>query len=262
MDLGIEGKRALVTGASEGIGLATARLLAAEGANVALTARREDVLAAEARAIAAEHGVTAVPAPGDLGSLAGCERAVRAALDGLGGLDILVNNAGASIFATFEDVPDERWLADIELKLVGYVRMTRLALPALREAGGGRIVNVAGNAGKQPLAYHMPGGAANAGVLNFTKSLSLQVGADGIMVNAVCPGPVRTTRYAKMLTRLATEWGVGEDEAEARYVKDLPLPWVPEPEEIASVIVFLASPRAAYMSGTSLTVDGGITRGI
>lgn len=262
MDLQIAGKRALVTGASEGIGLATAELLAQEGCHVALSARRADVLASECDRLSSRYGVTAVPAPADLSSLAGCEQAMAAAVAGLGGLDILVNNAGASVFATFEDIPDERWVGDLELKLVGYARLTRLALPAFREAGGGRVVNVAGNAGKQPLPYHMPGGAANAGVLNLTKSVSLQVGREGIYVNAVCPGPVRTARYDKMLERLARDWGVTTAEAETRYLEELPLPFVPTSEEVAATIVFLASPRAAYVNGTSIIVDGGITRGI
>ncbi|MGH3756352.1 SDR family NAD(P)-dependent oxidoreductase [Actinophytocola sp.] len=262
MDLQLAGKRAVVTGASEGIGLATARVLAGEGAHVALVSRRADVLEREAKTIAAEYGVRAIAAPADLGDLAGCRHAMDTALAGLGGLDILVNNAGASVFATFEDIPDERWVADLELKLVGYARMTRLALAPLREAGGGRVVNVAGNAGKQPLTYHMPGGAANVGVLNLTKSVSMQVGPEGIFVNAVCPGPVRTTRYDKMIDRLAVDWGLTHEQAEARYVADLPLPYVPEPEEVAATIVFLASPRSAYVNGTAVTVDGGITRGI
>src|SRR5690606_633892 len=110
--LQIAGKRALVTGASEGIGLATAELLAQEGCHVALSARRADVLASECDRLSSRYGVTAVPAPADLSSLAGCEQAMAAAVDGLGGLDILVNNAGASVFATFEDIPDERWVGD------------------------------------------------------------------------------------------------------------------------------------------------------
>lgn len=261
MDLQIARKRALVTGASEGIGLATAQLLAQEGCHVALCARREDVLARESERIAAAGG-TAVPVAADLSSLGGCQDAMKAALAGLGGLDILVNNAGASVFAAFEDIPDERWVGDLELKLVGYARLTRLALDPFRQAGGGRVVNVAGNAGKQPLTYHMPGGAANAGVLNLTKSVSLQTGREGIYVNAVCPGPVRTARYDKMIARLAGDWGLSWDDAEARYLDELPLGYVPTAEEVAATIVFLASPRAAYVNGASITVDGGITRGI
>lgn len=262
MDLQIAGKRALVTGASEGIGLATAELLAQESCHVALCARREEVLVRESERIASAHGVTAVPVAADLSSLAGCRAAMTATVAGLGGLDILINNAGASVFATFEDIPDERWVSDVELKLVGYARMTRLALEPFRAAGGGRVVNVAGNAGKQPLTYHMPGGAANAGVLNLTKSVSLQTGREHIYVNAVCPGPVRTARYDKMIARLAHDWGVSPQDAEARYLDELPLPYVPTAAEVAATIVFLASRRAAYVNGASVTVDGGITRGI
>jgi NAD(P)-dependent dehydrogenase (short-subunit alcohol dehydrogenase family) len=179
-----------------------------------------------------------------------------------GQIDILVNNAGSSLFASFFDIPDERWMSDIQTKFLGYVRMCRETIPVMRRGGGGRIVNVAGNAGKQPLTYHMPGAAANAGILNFTKSLSEQVAKDGIIVNAVSPGPIETARMRKTFERLSFEWSVPLDEARLRYSKDLLLGYIPSPEEIANTIVYLASPRAAYIAGTSITIDGGITKGI
>lgn len=262
MDLEIAGKRALVTGASDGLGLATARGLAAEGVNVVLCARRRELLDEHSTRIREEFGVEASGVAADLSSLEGCESAMAGAVKALGGLDILVNNAAASMFAGFDDLPDEQWLPDIELKLMGYVRMTRLALEQLRKAGGGRIVNVAGNAGKQPLPFHMSGATANAGVLNFTKSLSLQVGAEGIFINAICPGPVLTARLNKQFIRNAEDWGITIEEASARYIADLPLPFVPTAEEVANTVIFLASPKAAYINGTSVTIDGGITRGI
>jgi NAD(P)-dependent dehydrogenase (short-subunit alcohol dehydrogenase family) len=140
--------------------------------------------------------------------------------------------------------------------------MCREVIPIMRRGGGGRIINVAGNAGRQPLTYHMPGAAANAGILNFTKSLSEQVARDGIIINAVCPGPVETARMQKTFDRLAVDWSVSIEEARRRYTQNLPLGYIPTPEEIASTIVFLASPRAAYITGTSVTIDGGVTKGI
>ena len=180
----------------------------------------------------------------------------------LGGVDIVINNAGASIFAELFDIPDERWLKDIELKLLSYVRTSRAAIPHLREAGGGRIINVGGNAGRQPLPYHLPGGASNAGVLNFTRAMGEYLAKDRIAVIACAPGPVKTARFEKQLAANAKNWGISVEEAEARFVADLPLGYVPTAEEVAGVIVFLASPRAAYITGTTLTVDGGITKGI
>lgn len=262
MDLGLRGKRALVTGASEGVGLATAQLLAEEGVAVALCARRREVLDDACTAITAATGSTTVAIQADLGDAGVFDRVATEAVDALGGLDILVNNAGASTFGGFDVVTDEQWVADVNLKLFGYVRMTRAALPHLLATGDARIVNVAGNAGKQPLEYHMPGAAANAAILNFTKSLSLQVGRKGVLVNVVCPGPIRTARLTKQFERNALDWSVSVEEAEQRFVDGLPLPWVPSARDIANSVVFLASPCAAYVNGTSLTPDGGITRGI
>jgi 3-oxoacyl-[acyl-carrier protein] reductase len=261
MDLELTGKRALVTGASEGIGRAVVESLAAEGCDVAFCSRRQDVLDAVAAEVAARTGRRLFPLRADLSQPSDIEDFVNGAADRLGGVDVLVNNAGASIFAEFDDVPDERWLADIELKLVGYVRTIRAALPYLRRQGG-RIVNVAGNAGRQPLPYHLPGGSANAGILNLTVSLGQYLAPDGVRVLCCAMGPVRTARFVKQIRANAKRWGVGDEEAERRFTDELPLKYVPSPDEIARVIVFLASPASGYMTGTTVTVDGGITRGI
>ena len=262
MDLELHGRRALVTGASDGIGLATAELLAEEGANVALVARRADALAEACTAISSKTVVKAVPIAADLSDKTVFDSVITTAVDELGGLDILINNAGASSFGGFNDLTDEQWVADINLKLFGFIRMTRAALPHLVKSGSGRIVNVAGNSGRQALEYHMPGAAANAAILNFSKSLSLQVGQQGVMINTVCPGPVRTARLVKQFVANAKDWGCTPEEAEQRYLDNLPLPYIPLARDIAYTVVFMASPRAAYLNGTTITPDGGITRGI
>lgn len=260
MDLGLNGKRAIVSGASEGIGRAAVLTLAAEGADVAFCARRLEPLEELAAEVRERFGRTAVPIQADLSSLAGCEGFVAAAVKGLGGVDIVVNNAGTSMFGRLEDVPDERWLDDIQLKLLGYVRVSRAALEHM--GTGGRIIHVGGNAGRQPLPYHLPGGAANAALLNFTRSLAEHVAPRGIHVIICAPGPVRTQRFVKQIAANAAAWGVTQEEAEARFVDELPLKYVPSAEEVADILTFLASPRAAYMTGTCVTVDGGITKGI
>jgi 3-oxoacyl-[acyl-carrier protein] reductase len=260
MDLGITGKRAIVSGASEGIGRAAVLTLAAEGADVAFCARRMDMLEELADEVRERYGRTAVPIQADLSTLEGCEAFVAAAAEGLGGIDIVVNNAGTSMFGRLEDVPDERWLDDINLKLLGYVRVSRAALPHM--GTGGRIVHVGGNAGRQPLPYHLPGGAANAALLNFTRSLAEHVAPRGIHVIVCAPGPVKTQRFVKQIQANADSWGISWDEAEKRFTDELPLKYVPTAEEVADVITFLTSPRAAYMTGTCVTVDGGITKGI
>jgi 3-oxoacyl-[acyl-carrier protein] reductase len=261
MDLGLTDKRAIVTGASEGIGRATVELLAAEGCDVAFCSRRQSALDEVAADVAERSGRTLVPVAADVSKRAEIEAFVDTAAKELGGIDIVVNNAGGSIFAGLFDVPDERWLADIELKLLSYVRTARAALKHIAEPGG-RIINVGGNAGRQPLPYHLPGGAANAGILNFTVALAQTVAERGIHVIACAPGPVKTARFEKQLDAMAERWSVSRDEAERRFAAELPLGYVPTAEDVAGVIVFLASPRAAYMTGTTVTVDGGITRGI
>jgi 3-oxoacyl-[acyl-carrier protein] reductase len=261
MDLELTGKHALVTGASEGIGRAIVEALAAEGCDVAFCSRRQQVLEGVAAEIAGRTGRRLVPMAADMAKPDEITTFVKGAAEQLGGLDIVVNNAGSSIFAEFDDVPDERWLSDIELKLVGYVRTIRAALPYLRRQGG-RIVNVAGNAGRQPLPYHLPGGSANAGILNLTVSLGQYLAPDGIRVLCCAMGPVRTARFVKQIRANAERWGVSDEEAERRFTDELPLKYVPSPDEIAKVIVFLASSASGYMTGTTVTVDGGITRGI
>lgn len=262
MDLGLKGKRALISGASDGIGLAAAELLAEEGVDVALVARRANVLKEGCDSIASKTGVKAVPLAADLSDKSVFDAVVNDAVDELGGLDILINNAGASSFGGFGDITDEQWVADINLKLFGFIRMTRAALPHLLKTGSGRIVNVAGNSGKQALEYHMPGAAANAAILNFSKSLSLQVGAQGVIINTVCPGPVRTARLVKQFAANARDWNCTPEEAEERFLAGLTLPYIPSARDIAYSIAFLASPRAAYLNGTTITNDGGITRAV
>lgn len=261
MDLNLSGKRALVTGASEGIGREVVLELAREGCDVAFCSRRREPLDELAAAVRKGTGRKAVPIPADTGKLADVNGFVQNAASELGGIDIVVNNAGSSIFAPFFDVPDERWVKDVTVKLFGYVRVARAALPYM-SARGGRLINIAGNAGKQPLPYHLPGGASNAGVINFTVALAQQVAELGIHVIAVAPGPVKTARFEKQIGQLANQWGVDRDEAESRFTADLPLKRVPSAHEVAGVIVFLSSEKAAYMTGTTVTIDGGITRGI
>lgn len=261
MDLELKDKRAIVTGASEGIGRAVVEVLAREGCDVAFCARRQELLDELAEATAAASGRRLIPLRADLQQRHEIDRFVQRAADELGGIDIVVNNAGASIFAELLDIPDERWLEDIELKLMSYVRIIRAAVPHLRD-GGGRIVNVGGNGGRQPLPYHLPGGASNAAILNLTVSLASYLAKDGIHVLTCAPGPVKTARFVKQIAANAKLWDVSEEEAEKRFTADCPLGYVPTATDIAGVIAFLSSPRAAYMTGTTVTVDGGITRGI
>jgi 3-oxoacyl-[acyl-carrier protein] reductase len=262
VDLRLRGRRALVTGASAGIGRAVVRALAVEGCNVAFCARRAEPLAELAAQVSGTAGRRAVPVVADMTRPADVERFIAEAADALGGIDILVNNAATSTLGTISEVSDEQWSYDLDVKLLGYVRACRAALPHLRAAGGGRILNVTGNAARQPIAQQMSGGAATAAVLNFTVALAAQVAADGIHVIAVAPGPVLTPRVEAQAQALAQRLGVTVQEAVGRMGRELPLGRIPEAAEIAGIVAFLASERAAYMTGTTVTVDGGISRGI
>ncbi len=174
----------------------------------------------------------------------------------------MINNAGVSMFTELFDVPDERWQENAELRLMSYVRTARAAIPHLRNAGGGRIINVTGNSGRQPVPFHWPGGGSNAAIVNLTDSLATYLAKDLIHVLTCAPGPVRTACLINQLETNAKLWQVSFEEAERRFAADCPLGYIPNPEDIAGVITFLASPRASYMTGTTITADGGVTRGI
>lgn len=256
MDLGLTGRRAIVTGGSRGIGAATAAALRAEGAGVAVIGRDRDAL----DTVAATHGVHAVVA--DLSTADGVDRGIEQCVAALGGVDILVNNAGASAGGTFDDVTDDQWYESFELKLMGYVRCMRAVLPAMREQGYGRIVNVGGTG----VLRASPGyalAALGAALVHLTRSTAELVGPDGVTVTMVHPGPTMTERLRGMLALAAERAGTDID-AFARDVvgKALPLGRVGSPEEVAAMITILCSEQAAWITGGGLTIDGGAAQGI
>ncbi len=261
MDLGLAGAAALVTGGSSGIGAAVASAFVAEGMRVAICARRSEPLEATAAALS-ERGAQVIALPGDMGSTADVERIVAEAAEQFGGVDVVVNNAGSTLFAPLEEIPDERWLEDLNAKLLGYVRCTRAALPHLERSDRACVVNVGGNAGRQPLPYHLPGGASNAGILNFTQAMGQYLGPRAIRVVGVAPGLVETPRLDKQLPVQAAQWGTSVEAARARMLRDIPTGRISTAEDIADLVCFVASPRARQLTGTTITIDGGYTRGI
>jgi len=160
----------------------------------------------------------------------------------------------------FWDVPERVWLDSWGLKLFGYVRLMQAVIPHMIRQGGGRMVNIVGGSGKQPIPTMLPGGSANAALLTITKGVADSVAKHNIVVNAVNPGPIRTERWDGLMQRLGQELGVSAAEYEKTFVKDIPAGRVGRPEEIADLVLFLASERASYLTGTSITADGGMTR--
>jgi len=254
MDLGLKGKVALVTGATQGIGKATAAMLAREGARVALVARGQERLERCAKEIA-DAGGEALPLQCDVSRAADLEKAVKAVTDRWGGLDILVNNAGTSMRGPFEAVDDAMWQADLDSKLMAAVRLSRLAVPLMKARGGGRIVNVTNIGGKQPEAGTMPTTVTRAAGLALTKALSKEYAAHHILVNTVCIGRIKAGQWE---TR-AKEQGVPVEKLYEQMGKQVPLGRVGEADEVANVIAFLVSAAASYVTGTSVNLDGGMS---
>jgi 3-oxoacyl-[acyl-carrier protein] reductase len=254
VELGLKGKVAVVTGGSEGIGRATALRLAQEGAHVAICARRKELLDNVAAEIQ-KFGVQGLAIAADMSKAADIERFMKAVIDRFGRIDILVNNAGTSMRGAFLEVGDDMWHADLELKVFGAIRCTRLAVPSMKKQGGGRIVNITISSAKQPGAQSMPTSVSRAAGLAITKALSKEFAADNILVNTVCIGKIKSGQHERRFKKD----GMSAEEYYARTAKDIPMKRVGEAEEVANVITFLVSDAASYVTGSSINLDGGIS---
>lgn len=262
MDLELSGRVAIVTGGSLGIGKAVTRELAREGADVVITARRLPALEATAKEIAAETGRRVVPISSDTTDTRSVRDMVRAAAAELGRVDILVNGAAAPsglVRNGVEDADPELLLADINTKVVGYFRCAQAVTPYMKENGFGRIINIGGLTGR---SSHALSGMRNLAVVHMTKALSDQLGPYGITVNTVHPGVVETEHIHELYEKEAAKRGITAAEVEADFAARTPIRRVLQAQEVAQSICFLASPRAAAITGESLGIDGGLTRGI
>lgn len=258
MDLGLKDRAVILTGASRGIGRAAAAAFAAEGARLAVCSRNGDELRAALRADGIPDDRLLIM-QADVGRAADVEAFVRAALDRFGAVHVLVNNAGAGLPAAFEELPDDRWGAVLEQNLWSVIRVTRAVLPAMTAAGGGRIINVSALSGLRPRLGQVASNVAKAGVVSLTKSLAAELGPHKILVNAVCPGMVLTTRWVARVAKMAREQGISEEEAKYRMAGyGIPLGRFGDPGEAAGIILFLASRYASYITGTAIEVDGGL----
>ena len=260
MDLGLTDKSALVLASSGGLGRATAIAFAREGANVTLFARRE----AECRQVQAEiktqTGRDALVVVGDLTKAADVTAAVEAAAARFGRLDILVNNCGGPPAGTFDAFDDAIWQNAFELTLLSYVRATRAALPHLRKAGRGWILNFVSSSVKAPLDLLLLSNTFRMGVIGLTKTLSGELGPQGICVNALGPGRVQTDRITQLDTARAKNAGTTIEQVRTDMAKAIPLGRYGDPEEFARTAVFLCSPANSYVTGQTLLVDGGMVK--
>lgn len=256
MDLQLTGKIALVTGASKGIGRAVAQELAQEGADVVITARTEEPLAVAAREIAALTNRKVVPLAGDMSKHADVAHCVGETLVQFGRIDILVTCAGSSPGGLLEDLTEEQWMASLNLKFMGYVRTVRAVIPHMRERGEGAIVLVVGNDGLKPSYWEMTAGVANAADINFASSVAEQYGRYGVRINTVNPGPVNTDRWDGLEKAFARDKKVEQDRAHELALSSIPFHRIAEPHEVAGLVTFLASPRAAFINGAHIPIDG------
>lgn len=262
MELGIEGKVALVTGASAGIGRAVAESLSREGCRVAINARDENRLQAAASEIAGRTGGTVHGVAGDVSRTEDIAKIVEAVGRELGGVEILVVNAGGPLPGSFERLRPEDWEAAFRLTLRSSVELCRQAVAGMKEAGWGRIVLLTSVSVKQPIDGLMLSNSLRAGVAGFAKTLSNEYGRHGILVNTVCPGYTLTDRLVELADIRAREAGLTSQEALDSMASSTPVARIARPEEIADMVCFLCSERSSYVTGTVVPVDGGLHKGL
>ena len=252
LELGLENKIVIMTGGSEGLGRAAAERLVREGARVAICARRKDILERAAEGIRKATGGDVFAMPTDVRRASEVEAFVNAVVARWGGLDILVNNAGTSAAASFEKVDDTAWQDDLDLKLMAAIRFCRLAIPLMRVRGGGRIINVTNLGGKTQAAGGLPTSVSRAAGINLTKSLSKEYASEKILVNTICIGLVKSAQWERRAK--------GDLDGYYREAgKRVPIGRVGDAEEFADLVAFLVSARAAFITGTAINFDGGMS---
>lgn len=262
MDLGLQGQPVLVAAASRGIGREVARQFAAEGARVAIFARDTGAVREAAASLAAETGGEVHGFSADAADAEDLERVYGETVAAIGPPAVLVNNAGGPPAGSHDALDDAAWASAFELTLLSAVRLTRLALPAMKRVGAGRVVNISSVSVRQPLDNMMLSNSVRLGVAGWAKTLADEVAADGVLVNTVCPGWTATDRVAQVLATRAEAVGRDPEELQRAIEAGIPLGRLAEPAEIAAAVLFLASRAASYITGAALLVDGGYARAL
>ncbi|GAX34047.1 SDR family oxidoreductase [Nodularia sp. NIES-3585] len=260
MDLGLRGKVALVTGASAGIGYAISQKLAAEGCNLIICGRNADRLE-QAYESLVHLPVKIVTFSADVQKTTDSEKLVQSGLEEFGKIDILVNNSEGAKFSdvAVENLSDADWITVFEGKLMGYIRMTNLVLPTMKNQQWGRIVNVIGTSGKEPSPRLIKSGVANAALINFSKSLATQVAKWNVLVNCVNPGIIDTPRHREYLEVFAQKEDRNIDQVATRIDNTIPIGRRGFASEVANLVAFLSSESASYITGVTIPVDGGLS---
>lgn len=260
MDLGLSGKVALVLGGSQGIGRATALAFAREGASVAICGRDAGRLEAARTALEAEGAGAVLALQADVTDGDDIARLVDGVASSFGTVDVLVNNAAGPKPGMVDDLDDADWEAAFHLTLMSAVRAARAVLPHMRRQGWGRIVNIGSYSVKQPIDELLLSNSLRLAGLGWSKTLANQVARDGILVNTVCPGWTLTDRLKQIVSARAADTGRSVEETAGGITRDIPVGRFAAPEEVADLVVFLASERAGYITGAVIPVDGGIVR--
>ena len=262
MDLGIAGKTALVAAASKGLGRAVAEELAREGARLAICSRNAALIAEVAGSIANDSGTTVIGLQADVSRPEDVKQLVADVTGKFGGLDILVTNAGGPPSGTFDTITDDDWEGAYRLNLASVVELCRAAVPHMKENGWGRIVNITSISVKEPVDGLMLSNSLRAAVVGFAKTLSREVATHNILVNNVCPGFTMTERVVQLSEAAAERKGVRPEDILKEWEATIPLGRIGTTPEFASLVAFLASERASYITGTTIPVDGGAVRGL